>query len=290
MIKRERTGSFEEPEVKKLKREVRCQDYGLACEIGEKNENQDAVFVSANIFAVFDGHGELGKLASERAKEIAEKSVHQDSIPETKEDAEILIRTLINAIDKDLVQIGKARDIDFGTTATIAVPYGKGTVVGAVIGNVGDSDALVIKNGTECVTLDSLHRVSSEQERIEAEGGRVWRLRVIPKTGYTNDQIRKKHLALTLSRSLGHYILKNYGVIPTPAFKDITLSAGDTLIVASDGIWDALTAETVAKLVSTNNELTLSLLCQKICKESLVSWKKKQMFADNMAIVIAKFI
>lgn len=287
--------SFDEPVGKIVKLDTWCRDYGVSNDVGERKENQDAVLgltAPFNIFAVFDGHGRLGKLASERAKEIVKNSISQHSPPKTKEDSEEIIRTLLSEIDGELVAIGKDNNADFGTTASIAIPYGKDSVGGVVIGNVGDSDALVIKGPRELITLDALHRIrnnGSEQRRIEASGGKVWKSYAIPGSRYTNEEILKKGLSLAISRALGHFILKDYGISASPEFKDIPLSPGDSLIIASDGIWDVLNPKNVAKTVADNGDSSLVTLCQKICSDSLRAWNRRLTLADNMCIVIAQF-
>lgn len=295
MLKRRLSGSFEEADVKKVKRNAWRFEYGTACKIGGRKENQDAVLARLEpftIFAVFDGHGNLGKLASSRAKSIAQTVVETYSVPETKESTEEIIREILQKIDDDLVQTGKVNDENFGTTATIAIPYGTDSVNGIVVGKVGDSDALVIKSENEFLPLDTSHRVQrnpSEQKRIKAEGGTIRRSYVIPGSNFSNEEIFKKKLGLALSRALGHFILRDYGVSQTPEIKDFATREGDILAIASDGIWDVLKIKSVAKKILRNKEKSLPSVCEDLCKDSLLSWREKLVDADNMGIVLVKF-
>jgi len=58
---------------------------------------------------------------------------------------------------------------------------------------------------------------------------------------------------LAVSRSLGHKLMANYGVVPTPTVRKMTLRPTDCcLIVASDGIWDVMEPTEAVRHVMSN--------------------------------------
>eukprot|EP01133_Synstelium_polycarpum_P002907 gene2907-3341_t len=162
---------------------------GFSSIIGTRAENQDTYFHRNNIqkgyriIGVYDGHGDLGEVASKKANTI----------------------------------IGKHIDDTFNLDAT---------------------------------------ENPDEKARIIASGGRVvlrgqsWR--VLPKlVDFNDDQIAKKRLALNMSRSIGHIILSNYGIISTPDIVTRDLSKGDIIIVASDGLWNVIDYNAIPKLIQS---------------------------------------
>lgn len=56
---------------------------------------------------------------------------------------------------------------------------------------------------------------------------------------------------LAMSRSLGDYVAQSVGVSPEPEFNIYDISPDDRFIViASDGVWEFLSNEQVAQIVS----------------------------------------
>ena len=48
---------------------------------------------------------------------------------------------------------------------------------------------------------------------------------------------------MAITRAFGDWNLKNKGLISEPALNKIVLKKGDTILVASDGIWDVISDE-----------------------------------------------
>ncbi|OQU77838.1 hypothetical protein SORBI_3009G110300 [Sorghum bicolor] len=107
---------------------------------------------------------------------------------------------------------------------------------------VGDSRCILDTQGGELqlLTMDhSLEENAEERERVTASGGEVGRLKVGPLWCWPG--------GLCLSRSIGDMDVGEF-IVPIPHVKQVKLSnTGGRLIIASDGIWDALSNEAAAQ-------------------------------------------
>lgn len=177
---------------------------------------------------VFDGHG--GPRASEYVQEhlfanILGSSEFPDDIFKAIEDG-------FQATDAEYLKIDKKFHHDDGTTATVLL------VVGSMLytAHVGDSRAVMgtmRSDGTITatpLTEDHKPQLPSERQRVESTGGTVifagtWRLSGV----------------LAISRAFGNRMLKRW-VVAHPEIRQDKLSKSTAcLVVASDGLWDALT-------------------------------------------------
>ncbi|GKE28614.1 probable protein phosphatase 2C 15 [Tanacetum coccineum] len=90
-----------------------------------------------------------------------------------------------------------------------------------------------------------LEENQEERERVKASGGEVGRLRILG--GAEIGPLRCWPGGLCLSRSIGDMDVGEF-IVPIPYVKQVKLSdAGGRLIIASDGIWDAVSSDTAAK-------------------------------------------
>ncbi|XP_072975478.1 probable protein phosphatase 2C 33 isoform X1 [Typha angustifolia] len=131
-----------------------------------------------------------------------------------------------------------------GTTATLVVIDG----FTVTVASVGDSRCILDTPGGEVCLLTVDHRLEEnveERERVTASGGEVGRLNICG--GKEVGPLRCWPGGLCLSRSIGDMDVGEF-IVPIPHVKQVKLSsAGGRLIIASDGIWDALSSEMAAK-------------------------------------------
>lgn len=195
------------------------------------------------VFGVLDGHN--GASAAIYAKDNLLHDV-LSAIPATLSRDEWLAalpRALVAGFvktDKDFQQKGQTS----GTTVTFAV-IDRWTVT---IASVGDSRCILDPEGGEVSTLTVDHRLEDneeERERVTKSGGEVGRLSIAG--GAEIGPLRCWPGGLCLSRSIGDVDIGEY-IVPIPHVKQIKLSkAGGRLIIASDGVWDALSCDKAAK-------------------------------------------
>nr|CAB3496173.1 unnamed protein product [Digitaria exilis] len=197
----------------------------------------------SSAFSVFDGHN--GVSAAVFSKEKLLEHV-MSAVPQGISRDEWL-----QALPRALVAGFVKTDIDFqrkgetsGTTATLVVVDG----FTVTVASVGDSRCILDTQGGEVSLLTVDHRLeenAEERERVTASGGEVSRLNLCG--GQEVGPLRCWPGGLCLSRSIGDTDVGEF-IVPIPHVKQVKLlNTGGRLIIASDGIWDALSSETAAQ-------------------------------------------
>ncbi|WOL15998.1 putative protein phosphatase 2C 33 [Canna indica] len=257
-----RSGKSEKPEIKygNAAFAKRGEDYFLV--------RPDCIRVpgdassSFSVFAVFDGHN--GVSAAVFAKEHLLEHV-MSAIPQgvgREEWLEALPRALVAGFVKTDIDFQRRGETS-GTTATLVV-VDRWTVT---VASVGDSRCILdAKDGVvSLLTVD--HRLEEnveERERVTASGGEVGRLNLFG--GKEVGPLRCWPGGLCLSRSIGDTDVGEF-IVPIPHVKQVKLSsAGGRLIIASDGIWDALSSELAAEAC---RGLPAELSAKLVVKEAL---------------------
>ncbi|KAK6157647.1 hypothetical protein DH2020_011895 [Rehmannia glutinosa] len=150
-----------------------------------------------------------------------------------------------------------------GTTATFVIVDGWTVTVASV----GDSRCILDAQGGGVSVLTVDHRLEEneeERERVTASGGEVGRLSIYG--GTEIGPLRCWPGGLCLSRSIGDMDVGEF-IVPIPYVKQVKLSSkGGRLIIASDGIWDALSSEMAAK---SCRGLPAELAARQVVKEAL---------------------
>lgn len=217
---------------------------------------------SFSVFAVFDGHN--GVSAAVFSKEHLLDHVMSAIPPEIGRDE------WLHALPRALVAGFVKTDIEFqrkgessGTTATLVVIDG----LTVTVASVGDSRCILDSNGTTISLLTVDHRLEEneeERERVTASGGEVGRLNLCG--GQEVGPLRCWPGGLCLSRSIGDMDVGEF-IVPIPHVKQVKLpKSGARLIIASDGIWDALPSEMAAKCC---RGLDAELAAKLVVKEAL---------------------
>jgi len=193
------------------------------------------------VFGIFDGHN--GSAAAIYSKENLLNDILSAIPPRLKRDEWLaaLPRAMVAGFMKTDKEF-QAREQTSGTTVTIVVVDGWTITVASV----GDSRC-VLDSQEVVSTLTVDHRLDSnveERVRVKASGGEVGRL--IITGGAEIGPLRVWPGGLCLSRSIGDMDVGEF-IVPVPHVKQIKLSnAGGRLIIASDGVWDALSSEKAA--------------------------------------------
>ncbi|CAI9115749.1 OLC1v1016742C2 [Oldenlandia corymbosa var. corymbosa] len=192
-----------------------------------------------SVFGLFDGHN--GSAAAIYSKENLLNNV-LGAIP-----ADLNRDEWVAALPRALVAGFVKTDKDFqeraqtsGTTVTFVII--EGWVV--TVASVGDSRCVLesAEGGIHYLSAD--HRLDTneeERERITSSGGEVGRLNT--GGGTEIGPLRCWPGGLCLSRSIGDMDVGEF-IVPVPYVKQVKLSsAGGRLILSSDGVWDAVSAE-----------------------------------------------
>ncbi|KAA8528547.1 hypothetical protein F0562_035902 [Nyssa sinensis] len=193
-----------------------------------------------SVFGLFDGHN--GSAAAIYSKENLLNNILAAIPSDLNRDEWVaaLPRALVSGFvktDKDFQEKAKTS----GTTVTFVII--EGWVV--TVASVGDSRCIFESTEGEIYYLSADHRLEcneEERERITASGGEVGRLNT--GGGTQIGPLRCWPGGLCLSRSIGDLDVGEY-IVPVPYVKQVKMSSGGgRLIISSDGVWDALSAET----------------------------------------------
>ncbi|KAG8652225.1 probable protein phosphatase 2C 15 isoform X2 [Manihot esculenta] len=193
-----------------------------------------------SVFAIFDGHN--GNAAAIFTRENLLNHV-LGALPRglgREEWLQALPRALVAGFVKTDKEF-QSRGETSGTTATFVIVDGWTVTVASV----GDSRCILDAQGGSISTLTVDHRLEEnveERERVTASGGEVGRLSIVGGAELSN--------------------------------------AGGRLIIASDGIWDALSSEMAAK---SCRGLPAELAARQVVKEAL---RKRGLKDDTTCIVV----
>ncbi|XP_054817885.1 LOW QUALITY PROTEIN: probable protein phosphatase 2C 12 [Prosopis cineraria] len=192
-----------------------------------------------SVFALFDGHN--GSAAAIYAKENLLNNILSVIPSDLNRDEWVaaLPRALVAGFvktDKDFQETAQTS----GTTVTFVIIEGWFVTVASV----GDSRCILEPSEGGLYYLSADHRLDTNEEevtRITSSGGEVGRLNT--GGGAEIGPLRCWPGGLCLSRSLGDLDVGQF-IVPVPYVKQVKLStSGGRLIICSDGVWDALSAE-----------------------------------------------
>jgi len=199
-----------------------------------RDNNEDCVLCdpSAGIFIVADGMG--GQLAGEQASKLAVdiipervKARTHTGLAQGRELAEIIRQAVLDANQQIIEQAARRSEFQsMGTTVVMAVVHG----AAAYVAGIGDSRAYLIhSNKIQQLTTDhSLAQALVDLGTISAKDARDHRF-----------------------RNILHKYLGSKEVGTGPDIKEIAPTAGDRVVLASDGLTGAVTDQDILNLVSS---------------------------------------
>ncbi|MED6187111.1 hypothetical protein PIB30_073272 [Stylosanthes scabra] len=149
-----------------------------------------------------------------------------------------------------------------------------------IISNLGDSRA-VLATTSDCgilsalqLTTDMKPNLPKEAERIMESRGRVFCLEDEPGV-YRVWMPNGKTPGLAISRALGDYCVKDFGLISVPEVTQRKLNSRDQfLILASDGVWDVISNQEAVKIVGSSEEKGKA--AERLVKCATHEWKRKR--------------
>ena len=231
------------------------EDQGIAIE----NFNNDPNKI---LFGLFDGHGggQVSKFLQENF------SVYMKQLLPFNDYFENFVK-LFKILDERVRELNCPEE---GSTATIVYIEKQNNKKYLYCLNVGDSRCIIInKKGIMRLSKDDRVDDPIEKERIIKEGGFIYNGRI--------------YGILMLSRCFGDWGIKKYGVSCEPHISKIEINEDDlSVVIASDGVWDAMKDEDFKVLMDTNmNSLDI---CKDVITESL-----RRGSADNISCFIINF-
>lgn len=220
-------------------------------------------------YCVLDGHGgsEVAKFVKDNYIKAlkAKLDLYKDG-----QKMQPVIESSISAIESQLKMIGGR---DCGSTFCGILIDKLAKKIYYI--NIGDSQALAVRyDSKDCLHADfkcSVHKVSNaeEEDRVKKAGGSI-----------INGRLAGN---LLITRSLGDFDLREYGLVSTPDVRESELFKNKLVILATDGVWDVIDREAAVKIVKANSKRSIGDLGKVIAKEAV---DKGSM--DNISLVIVK--
>lgn len=236
-------------------------------------QNQDSFCIRTEIqgnpnihfFGVFDGHGQFGSQCSNFVRDRLVEKLSND--PGLVEDPVRAYNSAFSATNHEL----HTSDIDDTMSGTTAITV---LVIGDTlyVANVGDSRAVLAAKGEDRIIAEDLSSDQTpfrrdEYERVKLCGARV--LSVDQVEGIKDPNIQHwgneeswdgdpprlwlpngMFPGTAFTRSLGDRLAETIGVVATPEVSIVRLSHNHLFfIVASDGIFEFLSSQTVVDMV-----------------------------------------
>ena len=241
--------------------------------ISFRKEMEDKSYIKINIiekenhkislFAIFDGHG--GKLVSDYLYNNYEKTLIS-ILEKNNYNIEKSIKESFKEIDNNLEKKPNTKTI--GSTATIIL------IDNNILycANVGDSESYYISKD-KIIKLTNLHNCKNknEVERVKNSKGLIFGNRVFG--------------MLNLTRSIGDFDFKIYGVINEPFIYKVNLieNYSKYVILGSDGVWDVINDSDLIQIEKKYGSLCKNF-CNKIVEEAINKGSQ-----DNISCIVIKF-
>lgn len=243
-------------------------DFAAVTDIGCKRTNNEDSFgydAEQRIFAVCDGMG--GNAAGEVASSLAVRSLidsYADCTHSPDDSGDAGFEPVENRLMNAIVRVNRAvRDAGsssselngMGTTLVCACFDGNR----AIIGNVGDSRAYLVRGGY-CMQITRDHSYLAEE---------IQRGNITPEMAASSD------MQSVITRAIGaaDYV--------EPDLFAARLQPGDMVLLATDGLTRYASAEEIASAAATSSELDA------VCR-SLVEQAKERGGADNITCVLLR--
>jgi len=243
--------------------------FAFATRVGHSPSNpnkvsQDSFILAPNIlsiqsmhyFGVCDGHGENGKDVSSFVKQQLPAYL-EEYLYSTKVNAkESLCKSFLDC-NKELMNNGKFNVYLSGTTWCTVLFHGNhmycansGDSRAIIVGQTEGTGELVVKAGCR----DHKPSETDEAKRILKVGGRIESFKDYDgkPIGPLRVWLKKDDIpGLAMSRALGDGWAQEAGVVPNAEIFEFWLTSKDMFIViASDGVWEFMDNDLVAKIVA----------------------------------------
>ncbi|KAJ7375805.1 Protein phosphatase 1K, mitochondrial [Desmophyllum pertusum] len=243
-------GAWHHAEPKSFLHNVSVDTVGKSTAIGHRQANEDSYKLielqpDLYYFAVFDGHG--GSVAVDFVSEHLHDCIKhfyssEKNIESVLVDAFTKCNSDLEDYCKWLMERGhKSNVLHCGTTATVAL-LRDGTDL--TVASVGDSGALICRMD-DAVALTNEHHPSREDEHLRISLFNGW-----IDWGLSSPKVNGK---LAMTRSIGDFHLKPYGVIAIPEIQQLKLDhKTDAFIVLhTDGMSHVMSDKEITDLVRT---------------------------------------
>ena len=222
-----------------------------------------------SFFCVLDGHGG-DKVAKYIKKEYPKLLKMKLQTYKKAYKIENIIKMTIENIENKLRSLGER---ECGTTFCGILADKKKNIYYTI--NIGDSQISTIfwnknQESISSVFLTEVHKTSNakELERVNKNGGTI-----------INDRVGGN---LMITRSIGDFDLKKYGIISDPDFLQFSFDKKRLIFIASDGIWDFVNEKVVKDFVRDYDDI-------EVIARKLVRFAIDKGSLDNISLIVLSF-
>lgn len=242
--------------------------------LGTRETMEDYTIVEPNLlldgryafYAVLDGHGghQVAEYVALQFPNLLKTNLRAYR---TSKDIESIFLMCLDSIEEDLINM-EFNQVGSTFCALLIDRVSKEmTVI-----NIGDSGILQVACENDGMLsagfLSVPHKTNDFEEvrRIMMSGGIVFNGRVGG--------------VLMMTRAIGDFELKKFGVISDPDFCKFCIDTSSLLILASDGVWDFLKIDDVLNMLMENPDVTCEMLSEIITSEAI-----KKGSLDNISVI-----
>ncbi|GAB9469661.1 Protein phosphatase [Globisporangium polare] len=281
-----------------------------------RKENQDSFCVcdvladekQLTFFSVFDGHGPEGAFVSHYVRELYHESLAESYTTSMRRMSASSRKASVSCdVISETFQQAARTVTDRLTDSTIDISVSGTTAVGLLvsdrdlfIANVGDSRAVIAQFSEiddayvlHCETRDHKPDVPEEQQRIEANNGRVF------EWGTYRVWLQDVDMpGLAMSRSFGDAVAKTVGVTSDPEVTIVERIAfgrkekPSFAVLASDGVWEFMTSDECIEFVAQcilKSGMTPQETCNALVEEAYERWSAEEDVVDDITAAIVYF-
>lgn len=256
---------------------------GFTCRQGRQDRpNQDNILLcrgpTMTVFAVADGRGDNGHWASLWVAQAAMALALSDVIAPQQFPKETALARIFNVANDFLMLQASHQDVDLsqsGTTLTLCfVDHEGGEVLTAWI---GDSRCL----------LASDHGSEDTGEHFQPLTGGY-----DPRDFNANSDLVRATFSLedkqASSKVLGNFesALGGGESVPRPSFMRTKATDGQCIVLCSDGVWEHLSSEDVAKLATSPGRCRADVSADAIWKAAHARWDEADDEATEMSVFV----
>jgi serine/threonine protein phosphatase PrpC len=257
-----------------------------------KKVNQDAYFISDNLYGILDGHGRQGQIVT---------AYLANELPICIQQPELSAAVELELVQEQIQRLGNYslayvdtlplehqtlieafHTVHWNAMQDPNVPAGRngGTCIVASllqdynlhVAHVGDSRAILVRMGTvQPLTVETTVKLPAERERIlNGEGSLV------------GSNVFYGPVGIAMTRALGDAVMLRAGVVPTPIVETFRLQDDDILVMATDGVWDVLSNQDVATIVQ--EQTTVQEACDEILSQATKKWIGEFAFSNEAKV------
>jgi len=279
--------------------------------------NQDACLIVKNFaknqnigyFGVYDGHGGFGDKCSGFVRsKISTLLMH--NIRKTSIDDPSFDKKYGRAHEECNSQMHNCQQFDDQSSGTTAISvWIEGTKV--KVANLGDSRAICAQRQTDgrlkaiALSQDQTPYRKDERERCKLTGARImtmdqleglapmhedWGINLGEEIDDGGDPPRiwapnGRYPGTAFTRSIGDALAETLGVYATPEILTFDMdSSHEFLVIASDGVWEFLTSQSVVDMVSQYTDP--SEACRVVVAESYTLWLRHEVRTDDITMIV----